>query len=554
MALLAACGGSALAPASSTPTTSSKTASSQATAPAGGGTTPPVSPTSAPASGATSAPASAGAKTGGTLTVTLSDLGTQNLDVILAATNNNIIYLSYEPLVRYNQNGELIPWLAESWEMSKDGRLWTFKLRKNVKFSNGDDFTSADAKFSIERFVSDQSKSAWSPMHRQTVDHVETPDAYTVQVSAKSPPYVFYADAIAGTTMISKNYFEKVGVERFAAQPMGTGPWNLTSFAQSSTAELEVNKSYWGTKPVWDNLVVRHVPEEATRIAMLKRGEADIVGVSWDNAITLRGEGYELRQTKASTIPGLFTAGYWLQPGPTSDQNVREAMDIAINRQELSDLFFRGFAKPAAGNFQLTELHWGFDPIWYTIKYEPARAKELLKQAGYPGKFKDPTIKVFSVAQVGWEPDFLQVISGYWEAVGIQTQLVPMDFTAMRGAWVAGDPSEMGGVVTWIGVGSGTASNAMPSQQNTMTSTGVNHGAGDPELDRMFFDTIAELDPEKRLEKWHKVQQKAFSLHSVMGVCRVYDQFAVSNKVGEWNGMTYLSNGLMLGLAGVQHR
>ena len=89
------------------------------------------------------------------------------------------------------------------------------------------------------------------------------------------------------------------------------------------------------------------VPEESTRIAMLKRGEADIVGVSNDNAITLRDQnGFQLRQTKASTIPGLFLPGYWLQPGPTSDERVREAMDLAINRQEIVDNFFRGFGKP----------------------------------------------------------------------------------------------------------------------------------------------------------------------------------------------------------------
>jgi peptide/nickel transport system substrate-binding protein len=343
-------------------------------------------------------------------------------------------------------------------------------------------------------------------------------------------------------------------LDAFSKQPMGTGPWKLSRFTPGVKAEFETNKDYWGTKPVWDNLVIHHAPEEATRIAMLKRGEADIAGVSWDNALRLRGEGYELRQTKAVTIPALVYAGYWMTPGPLSDGRVREALDIAINRQELCDSFFRGFAKPGAGNFAITELHYGFDPIWYSTKYEPDRAKQLLKDAGYPGKFSDPAVKIFSVAQTGWEPDFLQVISGYWEAVGVQTQLVPMDFTAMRTAWVAADPKLMGGVVPWVAVGGGTAGNQMPAQQNNMTSQGVNHSANDPELDKMFLDTIAELDPNKRLEKWHAVQQKDYSLHSKPGIVRAYDQYAVSNKVGEWTGMSHLNNALMMGMAGVQHR
>jgi hypothetical protein len=94
----------------------------------------------------------------------------------------------------------------------------------------------------------------------------------------------------------------------------------------------------------------------------------------------------------------------------------------------------------------------------------------------------------------------------------------------------------------------------MPAQQNNMTSKGVNQVAQDPDLDKMFFDMIAELDPQKRLEDWHAVQQKDYSLHSCVGVCRVFDQYAVSDKVGDWTGQDYLNNALILGLAGVQHR
>ena len=148
---------------------------------------------------------------------------------------------------------------------------------------------------------------------------------------------------------------------------------------------MEVNPTYWGKKPDWDKMVLLHAPEESTRIAMLKRGEADIAAVNWDNAVALRREGFELRQTKASTVPALFMPGYWMQPGPTSDLRVREAMDIAINRQELVDSFFKGFAQPGAGNFAITDLHYGFNPIWYSVKYEPERAKQLLSAAGYPG-------------------------------------------------------------------------------------------------------------------------------------------------------------------------
>ena len=121
---------------------------------------------------------------GGTLNVPLADLGTENLDTILAAPNLNVVPLIYEPLLQYDEKGNLIPWLAESWDMSPDGLLWTFNLRKGVKLTDGDELTAADVKFSIERYASDASTSAWSPMHRQTVDQVEAP----TPIPSKSTP------------------------------------------------------------------------------------------------------------------------------------------------------------------------------------------------------------------------------------------------------------------------------------------------------------------------------------------------------------------------------
>jgi hypothetical protein len=121
-----------------------------------------------------------------------------------------------------------------------------------------------------------------------------------------------------------------------------------------------------------------------------------------------------------------------------------------------------------------------------------------------------------------------------------------MDFTAMRSAWVAADPKLMGGVVPWIGTGA--AGNQMPAQQNNMTTQGVNHAASDPELDKMFLATIAELYVKKRLDRWHEVQQKASRFtHSLISR---FDQYAVSSS-RRGNGMTHLNN-TSHGLAGVQ--
>ena len=492
------------------------------------------------------------AEPSGSLRVAYADLQTQLFDPT-SAQFGVALYMVYEPLLRYDQQGNLIPWLAESFDMSADGKLWTFNLRKDAKWTNGDAFTSDDVKFSLERYISPDAKNAWSPAQRQTVEHIELPDKNTVKVYAKGVD-VFYPDALTGLYIHSKSYFEKVGADTFANNPMGTGPLKLTKLTPGSTAELEANNDYWGTKPVWAKLVLSQVVEESTKIAMLKRQEIDIVGVSNDNAVALRDAGYQLRQTKVPTIPGFFIPGFWMSSGPTSDVRVRQALSTAINRQEIVDSFFKGFGKPGAGNIGLTELHWGFDPVWYSDAYDPAAAKQLVKDAGYPDRFSDPVVRVFSTVQraFGWEPDFMQVLSGYFEAVGIQTQLIPIDYTAMRSGWIGKDPKLMGGVVPYMGLGS--AANDIAGQQNHWTTAGVNLGGNDPAVDQLFSDMRSELDLSRRTSLWQSIQQKAHALYSVIGTVRVFDQYAVSNQVGDWSGLDYLPFPLELGLAGVQHK
>jgi peptide/nickel transport system substrate-binding protein len=507
---------------------------------------PTAQPTTAPAAAPASAPAS------DTLRVIEVSLGTESMDPIIATEPPPQVYLIYEPLLRYDPQGNLIPWLAKSWSMSEDGKVWSFNLRPDVKFQNGDEFTSADVKFSLERYISPDSQSAWAPLQRNTVDHIDTPDKYTVVVYAKAVS-VFYGDFIVGAFMTPKNYFEKVGGDAFTKQPIGTGPWKLTNFAGGSSVELDAYQDYWGTRPVWAKLVLNQVPEEATRIAMLKRGEVDIVPVNNDNATSLRNAGYQLRQTRSAAAPAYYIPGYWTTNGPTSDARVREAMDIAINRQEVADSFFAGFAKPSVGSTGLDETHWGFDPIWYTNTYDPDRARQLLKEAGYPEKFADPVIQVFSTVQGSFasEPEMVQLLSGYWEAMGIQTRVVPIDVSAMRSAWIALDPKAAGSVVPWVG---GTRPNNIAGQQNNMTSKGINVAANDQEIDQMYPAMLSELDPAKRLAIWQTIQQRAFALHSVVGIARAYQQYAVSDKVGEWTGMDFNILGFELGLTGVQKR
>jgi peptide/nickel transport system substrate-binding protein len=547
--LLAACGGTTTT--TTAATTATTTAATTATTTAATTATTAAGPTTTAVSTATTGAAAAG----GTLKVAIGDLGSELMDPTGAAESEPL-YFVYESLVDKDPKGNLIGWLAQDFNMSSDGLLWTFNLRKGVKWHNGDPFTSADVKFSLERFISPDAKNPWSPMQRQSIDHIEIPDDYTVKVFVKTP-YVFYAEALTGAQITSKKYFESVDLKTYTSKIIGTGPWKLTNYVAGTKAEFDANADYYGDKAAFAKLEVDMVPEESTRIAMLKNGDLDIINVRFDNANTLKAGGYELRQTHMATTPGLFLPGYWLQTGPTSDVRVREAIDTAINRPEIATSFFQGYAEPGLGVIGMTESAYGFNPIWYSIKYDPDKAKQLLADAGYPSKFSDPTVKVFSTTQgqFVWEPDLMQLIAGYLEAVGIKTQVVPQDQSALRSDWMGKSPNVMGGIVPWVG---NSADTTMAAFQNHYTNgstgapVGVNHGGNDPALDKLFFQMVGELDATKRLAEWQQVQEMAFNLHGVLGLVRVHDQYVVSKKVGAWNGKDWMQYGFERGLAGVQ--
>ena len=340
-----------------------------------------------PSTAGTPAPASGGPKTGGTLNFTLADLGTENNDVILAATNN-VTPLIYEPLLRYDPQGNILPWLAESFSMSPDGKLWTFNLRKGVKWTNGDDFTSDDVSFSIQRYISDDAKSAWSPLQRQTVDHIETPDPNTVLVYAKDPPYVFYPDALTGLWIIPKNYFEKVGLDTFSKQPIGTGPWVLNTFTSGASAEIQANTGYWGTAHRLGQTDVvtnaRRVDQDCDaqarrgrRRQCLQRQRRHVARPQWFPAPADQGIHY------SRSFPVGLLAAAW------PDLRRTRALGHGSRDQSPGDrgFLFQRLRQTSGGKYQLTELHWGFDPIWYSITYDPAQAQQLLQDAGYPGQF-----------------------------------------------------------------------------------------------------------------------------------------------------------------------
>jgi peptide/nickel transport system substrate-binding protein len=441
-------------------------------------------------------------------------------------------YALYEHLLTTDENNNYVGELAESWGVSDDGLVWTFKLRKGVKFHNGDEFTSADAKFSFERTMKEGSMSPWSPEYNATIDHIETPDPYTLEIYCKKVNYQFYA-SIWGCPMLPKNYIEENGDEYFNNHPIGTAPWKFVKLTPSVSIEFEAITDHWRLTPQWAKLIVQLIPESSTALAKLRQGETDIVSVNMDEALQVQDEGYELRILGRPSTPVICMLNTWASDGPISDVRVREALSLAINRQEIADIFFNGLAEPG-GILWTAPSSWGFDPAWMTgpyFKYDPAKARDLLKEAGYPSNFANPVITLYSMAYLPWLPDLNQIVAAYWGAIGVQTKIETIDFGQLRGMMYVQDPAMTGKVAIW---NMPTVQLSVAFLRSAIHSEGNWQLLHDPEFDSLWASVSLSPDQDTQLDLFHQTVEYMLSQYICPGIVNIYSYYAVSDQIGDW--------------------
>src|SRR5215471_1104635 len=243
-----------------------------------------------------------------------------------------LMYALHDAMVKPLPGNPLAPSLAESWTLSADGLVYEFVLRNGVRFHNGDPVTAEDVKFSFERY-----RGAASKTFKERVASVEPVGATRVRFRLKQPwPdfLTFYSSATGAGWIVPKKYVEKLGDEGFKKAPIGAGPYRFVSFTPGVELVLEAFDGYWRKTPTVKRLVLKGVPEEATRLAALKRGEIDI-------AYSIRGElAEELRRMPGLSLSPVVIQGcfwvyfpdQWDPKSPWHDERVRQAVNYAIDR------------------------------------------------------------------------------------------------------------------------------------------------------------------------------------------------------------------------------
>ncbi len=359
----------------------------------------------------------------GTLTVALSTFP-NSLDPPQTAERNatNASYQMFDGLVWINDEGGLDPALATSWDISEDGKEYTFYLREGVTFHNGDPFTSADVAFTYDRGANGGFEYSYE---FERITKVEIIDEFTIILGTESADPTFMRQFCTLAIQPAAHHAE-VGEDAFVAHPVGTGPFMFVEWEKGDHITMTANLNYWNEGyPKVETLIFRPVPESATRVAAVQTGEVDIVQrLSSEEAQSLIGVS-DVEVVRYPVDRVFYIAFNNLTSGldqPTMDPNVRLAMNYAVDVDAIIDALFDGFASPAVGLVAPGNL--GFDNA-DPFGYDKQKALDLLATAGYADGFE-----MDFACPAGAYTNFEQVceaIQGFLREVGIETNLEIME-------------------------------------------------------------------------------------------------------------------------------
>lgn len=451
----------------------------------------------------------------------------------------------FDPLVCGDADLKPTPCLAESWKA--EGRVWTFRLRPNVRFSDGSPMTSADVLFTLDRVAKVPNAPSSFKVYLQNVEKVEAPDAMTVRITT-TEPYPLLAVNLVGLPIMSAKAAAGPAVEGKTTTELnagnglvGTGPYKFVSWKRGSEIIFERNPNYWGKPAAWDKVIYRPISNPAARVAALLAGDVDLVeDPPTDDLERLKNDPKLRVETKASNrviyvaldqhgepTPGITDTG---GKNPLLDKRVREALSLAIDRAALVSRTMGGVAAPAGQLLPYPML--GTSKNLSTApKADPEKAKALLKEAGYPNGFGlvlgTPNGRYINDSKVA------QTLAAMWSRIGVKTTIdanAPAVFFKNRDSYVYS--AYLAGWGTITGEMSNTLNSLLVTPNKDKGVGTTNRGRySNPEMDKLVVEAGTQMDDTARGATLAKASELAMADYASLPIHFEYSVWAMKKNV-----------------------
>ena len=451
--------------------------------------------------------------------INFSDPPTFDPHLVTDTTSASIIVEIFSGLVTLNKDLDIIPDLAESWEVSDDGMVYTFNLRDDIKFSNGENVTAQDFKWSIERSANPDTGSYNADVYLgdiigvkevidsnggiQEVEGVKAIDDKTLEITIDSPKTYFLAKLTYPTAFVlSQKYLESMG-DDWIDSPVGTGPFVLQEYQIGQILKLKRNDLYWGEKSKVDGVIMNLAG--GVSMAMYENDEIDITGVGLGDLERVKDPNDPLSKDLVD-VPPQFTLsyiGFNVNMGPFDDENFRKALSHAVDKELIADKIYSGLTKPAYA--VIPPGFPGYSPSIKGLDFNPELAKDYLSKSKYAEPANRPRI-IVTIPGTGGSPGMdTEVISDMWrETLGVEVEIQQVEWATYL--------QDMNRKRLQVWAGSGWQAD-YPDPQDFIdilfySESDVNHGNYKNEkVDDLILEARTELDQNRRFLLYNQAEQ-----------------------------------------------
>jgi len=404
---------------------------------------------------------------------------------------------------------ELKPGLAESWDVSEDGLTYTFHLREGVKFHDGTDFNAAAVDFNIRRSWDknfeyyDERSAGQMQKTYQSLKEIKIIDDYTVEMVLSEPFSPFLRMLAQGSMgsggIISPAALEEWGNDQYAEHPVGTGPFKFKERERGTKIELVRNDEYWGEKANIDGVIFRPIPDPAARVTALETGEVDIIAVPTPDSIEgLKAKGFKVAD---GTVPHVWYLSMNFNNEAIKDKRVRQAIAMAIDREGMAKELLKDTANPAYS--VQSPANEAYDPAFVDYEYNPEKAKELLKEAGY-----ENGIEMVFQTSIDGSGQLIPVPMAEWiqkdlANIGVNIKLETFEWVSYLGLWTQGMEKNVGfNQMSW--------GFTTPYYLSIIAHSNSNSNAGkynNPEVDTLINQAITTAKPDEANQLWKEANK-----------------------------------------------